>query len=337
MSILVTGGAGYIGSHTLIDLLSNNYDLVVVDNLCNSSFESIKRVEILSGTKIKFYNIDLRNKGQLKSLFEEFNFECVIHFAGLKSVGESVAEPLNYYDNNITGSLNLLSVMKDYGVKKIIFSSSATVYGFPEQVPLVEACRTGGTTNPYGTSKLFMEQILKDVASSDGDWNVISLRYFNPVGAHPSGLIGEDPSGIPNNLVPYITKVAIGKLEKLSIYGNDYPTKDGTGVRDFIHVQDLASGHTAALKKIDSLVGYHVFNLGTGKPHSVLELIACFKKVTLKDIPFVFVTRRPGDVGECWSSPELANEVLEWKAKYSLEDMLRDSWNWQIKNPDGYK
>lgn len=337
MSILVTGGAGYIGSHTLIDLLSNNYDLVVVDNLCNSSFESIKRVEILSGTKIKFYNIDLRNKDQLKSLFEEFNFECVIHFAGLKSVGESVAEPLNYYDNNLTGSLNLLSVMKDYGVKKIIFSSSATVYGFPEQVPLVEACRTGGTTNPYGTSKLFMEQILKDVASSDRDWNIISLRYFNPVGAHPSGLIGEDPSGIPNNLVPYITKVAIGKLEKLSIYGNDYPTKDGTGVRDFIHVQDLASGHTAALRKIDTLVGYHVFNLGTGKPHSVLELIACFNKVTHIDIPFVFATRRPGDVGECWSSPELANEVLEWKAKYTLEDMLRDSWNWQIKNPDGYK
>lgn len=337
MSILVTGGAGYIGSHTLIDLLSNNYDLVVVDNLCNSSFESIKRVEILSGTKIKFYNIDLRNKDQLKSLFEEFNFECVIHFAGLKSVGESVAEPLNYYDNNLTGSLNLLSVMKDYGVKKIIFSSSATVYGFPEQVPLVEACRTGGTTNPYGTSKLFMEQILKDVASSDRDWNIISLRYFNPVGAHPSGLIGEDPSGIPNNLVPYITKVAIGKLEKLSIYGNDYPTKDGTGVRDFIHVQDLASGHTAALRKIHTLVGYHVFNLGTGKPHSVLELIACFNKVTHIDIPFVFATRRPGDVGECWSSPELANEVLEWKAKYTLEDMLRDSWNWQIKNPDGYK
>jgi UDP-glucose 4-epimerase len=337
MSILVTGGAGYIGSHTIIDLLSNNYDLVVIDNLCNSSFESIKRVETLSEKKIKFYNIDLRNKEQLKSLFEEFNFECVIHFAGLKSVGESVAEPLNYYDNNLTGSLNLLSVMKEYGVKKIIFSSSATVYGFPEQVPLVEACRTGGTTNPYGTSKLFMEQILKDVASSDRDWNIISLRYFNPVGAHPSGLIGEDPSGIPNNLVPYITKVAIGKLEKLSVYGNDYPTKDGTGVRDFIHVQDLASGHTAALRKIDTLVGYHVFNLGTGKPHSVLELIACFKKVTHIDIPFVFATRRPGDVGECWSSPELANEVLEWKAKYTLEDMLRDSWNWQIKNPDGYK
>ncbi|QFQ09906.1 UDP-glucose 4-epimerase GalE [Enterobacter sichuanensis] len=337
MSILVTGGAGYIGSHTIIDLLSNNFDLVVIDNLCNSSFESIKRVETLSEKKIKFYNIDLRNKEQLKSLFEEFNFECVIHFAGLKSVGESVAEPLNYYDNNLTGSLNLLSVMKEYGVKKIIFSSSATVYGFPEQVPLVEACRTGGTTNPYGTSKLFMEQILKDVASSDRDWNIISLRYFNPVGAHPSGLIGEDPSGIPNNLVPYITKVAIGKLEKLSVYGNDYPTKDGTGVRDFIHVQDLASGHTAALRKIDTLVGYHVFNLGTGKPHSVLELIACFKKVTHIDIPFVFATRRPGDVGECWSSPELANEVLEWKAKYTLEDMLRDSWNWQIKNPDGYK
>lgn len=337
MSILVTGGAGYIGSHTIIDLLSNNFDLVVIDNLCNSSFESIKRVETLSEKKIKFYNIDLRNKEQLKSLFEEFNFECVIHFAGLKSVGESVAEPLNYYDNNLTGSLNLLSVMKEYGVKKIIFSSSATVYGFPEQVPIVEACRTGGTTNPYGTSKLFMEQILKDVASSDRDWNIISLRYFNPVGAHPSGLIGEDPSGIPNNLVPYITKVAIGKLEKLSVYGNDYPTKDGTGVRDFIHVQDLASGHTAALRKIDTLVGYHVFNLGTGKPHSVLELIACFKKVTHIDIPFVFATRRPGDVGECWSSPELANEVLEWKAKYTLEDMLRDSWNWQIKNPDGYK
>ncbi|NJQ19139.1 UDP-glucose 4-epimerase GalE [Pantoea sp. LS15] len=337
MSILITGGAGYIGSHTLIDLLLNDYDLVVIDNLSNSSFESIKRVEVLSGKKIDFYDMDLRDKSQLESLFKRYNFECVIHFAGLKSVGESVVEPLKYYDNNLTGSLNLLSVMKENGVKKIIFSSSATVYGFPEQIPLVEGCRTGGTTNPYGTSKLFLEQILKDVASSDRDWNIISLRYFNPVGAHPSGLIGEDPSGIPNNLVPYITKVAIGKLEKLSIYGNDYPTKDGTGVRDFIHVQDLASGHTAALKKIDVLAGYHVFNLGTGKPHSVLELISCFKKVTHKDISFVFVPRRPGDVGECWSSPELANEVLEWKAKYSLEEMLRDSWNWQIKNPDGYK
>lgn len=336
MSILVTGGAGYIGSHTLIDLLLHGYNLVVIDNLSNSSLESIKRVELITGKTIDFHNIDLRDLEQLNSLFEKNNFECVIHFAGLKSVSESVSEPLKYYDHNLKGSLNLLSAMKQHNVHRLIFSSSATVYGYPERVPLVENCRTGGTTNPYGTSKLFLEQILKDLAAADSSWNIISLRYFNPVGAHPSGLIGEDPSGIPNNLVPYITRVAIGKLEKLSVYGNDYPTKDGTGVRDFIHVQDLATGHTAALKKIEILPGYHVFNLGTGIPHSVLELITCFKKVSHLVIAYEFVERRPGDVGECWSSPALANEVLEWHAKHSLEDMLRDSWNWQLKNPDGY-
>lgn len=337
MSILVTGGAGYIGSHTLIDLLLNDYNVVVIDNLSNSSKESLNRVKVLSGKEVKFSHCDIRDKKNLELLFKNNNFKCVIHFAGLKSVSESVSEPFEYYDNNLTGSLNLLSVMKDYNVKRLIFSSSATVYGSPERVPLVENCRIGGTTNPYGSSKLFLEKILRDVANSDNEWNIISLRYFNPVGAHPSGLIGEDPTGVPNNLVPYITRVAIGKLEKLSVYGDDYPTKDGTGVRDYIHVQDLATGHTAALKKIDALTGYHVFNLGTGNPHSVLELIACFEKVTNLKIPFSIVERRLGDIGECWSSPVLANDILEWKAKYSLEEMLRDSWNWQKNNPDGYR
>lgn len=336
MTILVTGGAGYIGSHTVLDLLLNQYDVVVLDNLSNSSYESLKRVETLSEKKIRFHNIDLLNKEHLHSLFNENDFQCVIHFAGLKSVGESVLEPLKYYDNNLTGTLNLLSTMQAKNVKKLIFSSSATVYGYPERIPLSEDCCTGGTTNPYGSSKLFLEKILKDITVADKAWNIISLRYFNPVGAHPSGLIGEDPTGVPNNLVPYLTRVAIGKLEKLSIFGNDYPTKDGTGVRDFIHVQDLATGHTAAVNKIHSLAGYHVFNLGTGKPYSVLELISCFEQVTNLEIPFEFVARRPGDVAECWSSPNLANEVLEWTAHHSLAEMLRDSWNWQKKNPDGY-
>ncbi|MFP2787308.1 UDP-glucose 4-epimerase GalE [Enterobacter ludwigii] len=336
MTILVTGGAGYIGSHTVLDLLINKYDVVVLDNLSNSSSESLKRVEILSGKKIQFHNIDLLDKELLQSLFHKYDFQCVIHFAGLKSVGESVLNPLKYYDNNLTGTLNLLSVMQAQNVKNLIFSSSATVYGHPERIPLSEDCLTGGTTNPYGSSKLFLEQVLKDVTVADNTWNIISLRYFNPVGAHPSGMIGEDPAGIPNNLVPYITRVAIGKLKKLSIYGNNYPTKDGTGVRDFIHVQDLATGHTAALNKINSLSGYHVFNLGTGRPHSVLELVSCFERVTNVKIPFVFVARRPGDVAECWASPNLANEVLEWTAHHSLEEMLIDSWNWQRKNPEGY-
>jgi UDP-galactose 4-epimerase (EC 5.1.3.2) len=336
MTILVTGGAGYIGSHTLLDLLLNQYEAIVLDNLSNSSLESLKRVETLSGKKIDFHDIDLLDKESLNTLFKKYDFQCVIHFAGLKSVGESVLEPLKYYDNNLTGSLNLLAVMQANNVKNLIFSSSATVYGIPEKIPLSEDCFTGGTTNPYGSSKFFLEQILKDVAIADDAWSIISLRYFNPVGAHPSGMIGEDPAGIPNNLVPYITRVALGKLEKLSVYGNDYPTKDGTGVRDYIHVQDLASGHTAALNKIKSLSGYHVFNLGTGKPSSVLELISCFEKVTNSTIPFEFVARRPGDVAECWSSPNLANEILHWTARRSLEEMLRDAWNWQKKNPDGY-
>lgn len=336
MSILVTGGAGYIGSHALIDLLNNDFHVVVVDNLSNSSQESLKRVEILTGGKIDFYHGDICNSRFIDSIFKKYNFTCVIHFAGLKSVSESINDPIRYYENNITGSLNLLSVMKLNNVKKLIFSSSATVYGNPERVPLDENCRIGGTTNPYGTSKLFLEQILKDITIEDKNWNIISLRYFNPVGAHPTGLIGEDPSGIPNNLVPYLTRVAIGQLKQLHVYGNDYPTKDGTGVRDFIHVQDLASGHTAALKKISQLSGFNAFNLGCGKPYSVLELIACFEKVTNIKIPFTFANRRPGDIGECWSSPRLANEILDWKAQYTLEDMLRDSWNWQSKNPEGY-
>ncbi|EPB4336232.1 UDP-glucose 4-epimerase GalE [Enterobacter kobei] len=337
MTILVTGGAGYIGSHTLLDLLINKFDVVVLDNLSNSSLDSLKRVEILSGRKIEFYNVDLLDKENLNLLFQKYCFQSVIHFAGLKSVSESVLQPLKYYDNNFVGTLNLLSIMQAHNVKNLIFSSSATVYGNPERIPLTEDCRIGGTTNPYGSSKFFLEQVLKDVTIADNAWNIISLRYFNPVGAHPSGLIGEDPAGIPNNLVPYVTRVAIGKLKKLSIYGNDYPTKDGTGVRDFIHVQDLATGHTAALKKIKSLSGYHAFNLGTGKPHSVLDLIACFEKVTNLKIPVEFVGRRPGDVAECWSSPNLANDILEWTAHNSLDVMLKDSWNWQCKNPEGYR
>lgn len=336
MNILVTGGAGYIGSHTLIDLLNNNYKVVVIDNLSNSSDVPIKRVEKLTGHPVDFYQGDIRDKVFLESIFGKYDFSCVIHFAGLKSVSESILNPIKYYDVNITGSLTLLSVMKENNVKRLIFSSSATVYGSPDQIPLDESCKVGGTTNPYGTSKLLFEQILEDVASADNDWNIISLRYFNPVGAHASGMIGEDPIGVPNNLVPYMMRVAIGKLKKLSVYGGDYPTKDGTGVRDFIHVLDLAHGHIAALKKIDCLKGYNVFNLGTGVPHSVLELIACFENVTKTPIPYTIVERRPGDIAECWSSPSLAKNILDWNAIYTLEDMLRDSWNWQSKNPDGY-
>lgn len=336
MSVLITGGAGYIGSHTIVDLLKNDFEVVVADNFSNSCEEPLKRIERLTGKKVCFYQCDIRDDVALEKLFANHHFSYVIHFAGLKSVSDSIRKPLEYYDNNITGTLNLLSVMKKHNVKKLVFSSSATVYGSPEKVPLSESSSIGGTTNPYGTSKLFMEQILKDISVSDSNWNIISLRYFNPVGAHPSGLIGENPAGIPNNLVPFITRVAVGKINQLKIYGDDYSTKDGTGVRDFIHVQDLAKGHTAALKKIDNLKGYSFFNLGTGRPHSVLELISTFEKVTNIKIPFAIAARRPGDIGECWSSPDLANKILNWKAELTLEDMLRDAWNWQSKNPDGY-
>lgn len=336
MGVLITGGAGYIGSHTILELLVDDFDIVIIDNLSNSTIECITRIEAISGKKIKFYNIDIRDKTALKELFSKHKISCVMHFAGLKSVNESVKEPISYYDNNIVGSLNLISVMKDFNVTDLIFSSSATVYGAPEYLPLNECAKTGGTTNPYGTSKLFFEKILRDMSIVDNTWKIVALRYFNPVGAHPSGMIGEDSKGIPNNLVPYLTRVAMGKLEKLSIYGNDYPTTDGTGVRDFIHVQDLATGHIAALKKIRELSGFNVFNLGTGNAYSVLELISTFEKITNKKVPYEIVDRRPGDIAECWSSPSLANSQLGWKAIYTLEDMLRDSWNWQIKNPEGY-
>jgi len=336
MTILVTGGAGYIGSHTIIDLIKNGYDVVVIDNFSNSSEKSLAKVSEISGKKITYYNVDIRDEGSVNEVFKNHNFDTVMHFAGLKSVSESMTKPLHYYDNNVSGSINLLKVMNEFGVKQFIFSSSATVYGNPDTIPVTEDNTTGGTMNPYGKSKYLMEEILKDLASSNNELKIVSLRYFNPVGAHPSGLIGESPRGTPNNLVPYLTQVAIGKLESLAVFGNDYPTKDGSGVRDFIHVQDLASGHTAALNKISDLNGFNAFNLGTGIPHSVLEIISCFEKVNNKKVPFSIVAKRHGDIAECWSSSERANNVLNWRAKYSLEEMLIDSWNWQTKNPDGY-
>ncbi|EHS0353916.1 UDP-glucose 4-epimerase GalE [Escherichia coli] len=336
MTVLVTGGAGYIGSHTIIDLLENNYQVVAIDNLSNSSFESIKRIKEVTNRHFDFYKVDLRNKKELDDIFLKHDISCVLHFAGLKSVSDSIKNPLNYYDNNVFGTLNLLSLMIEHCVYRLIFSSSATVYGVPEKIPVTENCQTGGTTNPYGYSKLMIEQIIKDITMSDSNWTAISLRYFNPVGAHPSGLLGESPIGIPNNLVPYITQVASGKLTKLNVYGSDYNTKDGSGVRDYIHVLDLASGHTAALNKIGDLSGFNAFNLGTGKGYSVLELISCFEKVNDVKVPFTIAERRDGDVAECWSSPNLANAVLKWKAKYSLEDMLKDAWRWECNNPNGY-
>lgn len=337
MCILVTGGAGYIGSHTVLTLLENGYDVVVLDNLSNSSIESIKRVEFITNKKVKFILGDILDSSLLSQIFKENKIDSVIHFAGLKSVSESISKPIKYYNNNVSGTLNLLNEMFIAGIYNFIFSSSATVYGFPERIPLTEECRIGGTTNPYGESKLIAEGILKSIAKSDSKFKAICLRYFNPVGAHPSGLIGEDPNGIPNNLVPYLLQVAIGRLECVSIYGNDYPTRDGTGVRDYIHVMDLAEGHVAALRNIGAVEGVSTYNLGTGQGYSVLEMVKALSDISSRNINYSFSPRRIGDVAECWSDSSLAERKLGWCAKKGLDEMLRDSWNWQNNNPDGYK
>ncbi len=333
--VLVTGGAGYIGTHTIIELIESDYDVIVVDNLVNSNRESLRRVEKITGTSIPFYEMDLRDEDKLDELFSKNTFDTVIHFAGLKAVGESVAKPLEYYQNNLDSTLSLLGVMRKYDVKKLIFSSSAAVYGEPEELPLVETSRVGvGITNPYGQTKFMIEQILRDLCVADPTFEIMLLRYFNPVGAHKSGLIGEDPKGAPNNLLPYITQVAVGKLEKVSVYGNDWDTPDGTGVRDYIHVVDLAKGHIAAL--IHSKPGAHVYNLATGKGVSVLELIAALGKAAGKEIPYQIVGRRPGDVASCYASPAKANTELKWTAERSIEEACEDSWRWQSQNPQGF-
>ncbi len=335
MAILVTGGAGYIGSHTCVELLEKGYEVVVVDNLSNSSKESLNRVVKITGKKLKFYNADVRNSAAMEKIFNDNEIEWVIHFAGLKAVGESCAMPVEYYDNNLNGTLTLLNVMKKHGCKKIVFSSSATVYGDPEVLPLTEDCKTGGTTNPYGTSKYFQEIMLSDVHKADGEWTVVLLRYFNPVGAHESGLIGEDPKGIPNNLTPYIAKVAIGELAEVGVFGNDYNTHDGTGVRDYIHVVDLAKGHVAAIEKIENS-GVFVYNLGTGVGYSVLDVIHAFDKACGRELPYSIKPRRAGDIAACYANANKAKQELGWEAKLNLDDMCASLWNWQSNNPNGY-
>ena len=336
MKILVTGGAGYIGSHTCVELLQKGYEVVVADNLSNSSKESLNRVISITGKSLKFYNADVRNSRAMDKIFTDNDIDWVIHFAGLKAVGESCAKPIEYYDNNLNGTLVLLQAMKKHGCKKIVFSSSATVYGDPEVLPLTEECKTGGTTNPYGTSKYFQEIMLNDVYKSDNEWTVVLLRYFNPVGAHESGLIGEDPKGIPNNLTPYISKVAIGELKEVGVFGNDYNTHDGTGVRDYIHVVDLAKGHVAAIDNIGT-AGVYTYNLGTGVGYSVLDVIHAFEKACGHSLPYAIKPRRTGDIAACYADPKKAKEELGWEAKLGIDDMCSSLWNWQTKNPEGYK
>ncbi|AHM72718.1 UDP-glucose 4-epimerase GalE [Yersinia hibernica] len=334
MTILVTGGAGYIGSHTVLTLLENGEDVVVLDNLSNASAESLLRVSKITGRTAVFYQGDILDRKCLKQIFSAHKIDAVIHFAGLKSVGESVVKPIEYYQNNVTGSIVLLEEMVLADIRKLIFSSSATVYGDPEFVPLTESARIGGTTNPYGSSKVMVEQILKDFSVAHPDFAIRALRYFNPVGAHSSGLIGEDPNGKPNNLLPFITQVAIGKLPKLAVYGNDYSTVDGSGVRDYIHVMDLAEGHICALNKLAP--GFKAYNLGSGVGYSVLQMVTEFERISGKKIPYEIVARRPGDIAECWASAELAFKELGWKARRTLTDMLADAWKWQQLNPNGY-
>ncbi|MFP3844100.1 UDP-glucose 4-epimerase GalE [Priestia filamentosa] len=336
MTILVTGGAGYIGSHTCVELLNSGHDIAVLDNLSNSSEEALTRVKEITGKDFPFYNVDLLDKEGVEKVFEENNFTAVIHFAGLKAVGESVAIPLRYYHNNLTGTFILCEAMQKHNVKNIVFSSSATVYGVPEKSPITEDFPLSAT-NPYGQTKLMLEQVLGDIANADPEWSVVLLRYFNPFGAHESGQIGEDPKGIPNNLMPYVTQVAIGRLEKLSIFGNDYPTKDGTGVRDYIHVVDLADAHVKALHKANEDKGVHAYNVGTGTGYSVLEMVKAFEKVSGKEVPYQFSPRRPGDIATCFADPTKAYKELNWKATRGLEDMCRDSWKWQSQNKDGYR
>ncbi|MCR4716082.1 MAG: UDP-glucose 4-epimerase GalE [Lachnospiraceae bacterium] len=336
MKILVTGGAGYIGSHTCVELLDAGYEVVILDNLYNSSKKAVDRIEEITGKKVTFYENDMLDKAALDKIFDKEAIDAVIHFAGLKAVGESVAKPLEYYKNNIQGTLTLVESMREHNVKNIIFSSSATVYGDPAFIPITEECPKGSPTNPYGWTKSMLEQILTDIHTADNDWNVILLRYFNPIGAHKSGMIGEDPKGIPNNLLPYVAQVAIGKLECVGVFGNDYDTPDGTGVRDYIHVVDLALGHVKALDKIKENPGVKIYNLGTGNGYSVLDVIKAFSKACGHDVPYQIKPRRPGDIATCYSDASLAKKELNWEAKYGIEDMCADSWNWQSKNPNGY-
>ena len=336
MSILVAGGAGYIGSHTCVELLDAGYDVVVVDNLYNASEESLKRVEKITGKSVTFYEADILDKDALNKIFDAHQIEAVIHFAGYKAVGESVAKPIEYYHNNMTGTLVLCDVMRAHGVKNIVFSSSATVYGDPAQIPITENCPKGQPTTPYGWTKSMLEQVLTDIHTSDNDWNVILLRYFNPIGAHKSGIIGEDPKGIPNNLVPYVAQVAVGKRECLGVFGNDYDTPDGTGVRDYIHVVDLAVGHVKAIEKLKEKPGVEVYNLGTGNGYSVLQVVAAFEKACGHAIPYEIKPRREGDIATCYCDPQKAKEDLGWVAKYGIDEMCEDSWRWQSSNPDGY-
>ncbi len=341
-TVLVTGGVGYIGSHTTLACLQAGHTVVVVDNLCNSSAESMVRVSNiakvpLGGERLQFVPGDVRDAALLNKLFAEHAICAVLHFAGLKAVGESVAQPLRYYDNNVCGSQVLLQACADAGVFNVVFSSSATVYGEPAQIPISEACPVGQPTSPYGRSKLMVEYMLGDLAASDPRWRIAILRYFNPVGAHESGQIGEDPNGIPNNLLPYIAQVAVGKLPELTVFGGDYPTPDGTGVRDYIHVVDLADGHLCALEALQTRIGAHVWNLGTGKGHSVLEMVRAFKATSGKPVPYRLAPRRPGDIATCYADPAKAERELRWKAQRGLDEMMRDAWNWQSMNPDGYR
>jgi UDP-glucose 4-epimerase len=334
--ILVTGGAGYIGTHTLVELIANGYEPVVFDNLSNSSEKSLQRVAQITGKQVSFIQGDIRDFEILNTVFSEYTFESVIHFAGLKAVGESVNNPIMYYENNVYGSMQLFKVMALHNVKTIVFSSSATVYGDPVSLPLNESMPTGQPTNPYGMSKLVIENMLHDIYNSDNTWRIVNLRYFNPVGAHESGLIGEDPSGIPNNLMPFITQTATGKREKLSVFGSDYDTHDGTGVRDYIHVVDLAKGHIKALQKTEDAAGLWTVNLGTGTGYSVLDIIKAFEQASQKHISYELVDRRAGDVASCYADPKYAKQVLNWEASLSLDDMCSDSWRWQSMNPNGY-
>ena len=336
MSVLVTGGAGYIGSHTVVELLNEGKDVVIIDNFSNSKPEVLDKIKEITKKDFKFYNINYLDKNALEKVFQENKIDAVMNFAGYKAVGESVKKPLEYYENNISGAVTLLETMQKYNVKKFIFSSSATVYGNPETIPITENCKTGGTTNPYGTTKLFIEQILQDLYKSDNTWNIAILRYFNPVGAHESGLLGEEPQGIPNNLMPYVVRVASGQLEQLSVFGDDYDTHDGTGVRDYIHVVDLAKGHIKALEKLDKeQTGIYIYNLGTGIGYSVLDMVKSFEEVTGNKVNYKIAPRRPGDIAICYSNPEKAKKELGWEAKKTLEDMCQDSWRFIQKSNSG--
>ncbi|EPF2929097.1 UDP-glucose 4-epimerase GalE [Vibrio navarrensis] len=336
MNVLVTGGSGYIGSHTCVQMIEAGMKPIIIDNLCNANVAVLERIETLSGEPVTFYQGDIRDEAFLDSLFRQHDVQAVIHFAGLKAVGESVSKPLDYYDNNVNGSLVLVRCMRKAGVKRLIFSSSATVYGDPAQVPITESSPTGATTNPYGRSKHMVEQCLSDLYYAEKDWSITLLRYFNPVGAHPSGLMGEDPQGTPNNLMPFIAQVAVGRHEKLLVFGNDYPTVDGTGVRDYIHLMDVADGHIAALQKVGEKAGLHIYNLGTGQGSSVLEMVDAFSKASGKAVPYELCPRRPGDIAQCWASTEKAERELGWKATRTVAEMAADTWKWQLNNPQGY-